>query len=201
MKLKGGAVSARPKPYIKIESIPVAVQTKKTYSAEDFEAKYLEITNLYDIAEELVNTVESKLVSDPDSQLEIVEPLINDIGDAADVLTQEFIYIAESKKNKGPMKASKTNIEGALRKMFAAINDYHERVKNISKKAHGAIMNIADPVVQKIQRQVEMVIVVFLEFLQISLQSIMGKVELEALKVRDSRIALMMHEHALGQQG
>ncbi len=179
----------------------MAVQTKKPYSAEEFEAKYLEITNLYDMAEELVSTVESKLVSNPDTQLDIVEPLINEIGDAADVLTQEFIYIAESKKNKTTMKASKTNIEGALRKLFAAINDYQGRVKDISKKAHGAIMNIADPVVQKIQRQAELVVVVFLEFLQISLQSIMGKAELEALKVRDSRIALMMHEHSLAQQG
>ena len=179
----------------------MAASTKKAYSADDLEAKYLELTTLYDLAEELVNTVESSLVSDPNSQLEIVEPLINDIGDATDILTQEFIYIAESKKNKTQMKASKTNIESALRKMFAAINDYQGRVKNISKKAHGAIMNIADPVVAKIQRQVEMVVVVFLEFLQISLQSIMGKAELEALKVRDSRIALMMHEHSLAQQG
>lgn len=178
----------------------MAASSKKTYSAEDFEAKYLEITSLYDMAEELVNTVESRLVSDSNGQLDIVEPLINEIGDATDVLTQEFIYIAESKKNKSTMKASKTNIESALRKLFAAINDYQGRVKDISKKAHGAIMNIADPVVQKIQRQVEMVMVVFLEFLQISLQSIMGKAELEALKVRDSRIALMMHEHSLAQQ-
>jgi len=181
--------------------IIVATAHKKTYSAEDFDAKYLEITNLYDMAEDLVNTVESSLVSNPNLQLDIVEPLINDIGDATDILTQEFIYIAENKKNKGAMKASKTNIESALRKLFVAINDYQERVKDISKKAHGAIMNIADPVVQKIQRQVELVVVVFLEFLQISLQSIMGKAELEALKVRDSRIALMMHEHSLAQQG
>ena len=179
----------------------MAAQTKKNYSAEDFENKYLEITTLYDMAEELISTVESRLVSNPNSQLDIVEPLINDIGDATDMLTQEFIYIAESKKNKTTMKASKINVEGALRKLFAAINDYQLRVKDIGKKAHGSIMNIADPVVQKIQRQVEMVIVVFLEFLQISLQSIMGKAELEALKVRDSRIALMMHEHSLAQQG
>lgn len=153
------------------------------------------------MAEELVNTVESRLVSNPDAQLDIVEPLINEVGDAADLLSQEFIHIAESKKNKTPVKASKTNIESALRKLFSAINDYQARVKNISKKAHGAIMNIADPVVHKIQRQAEKVVVVFLEFLQISLQSIMGKVELEALKIRDSRIALMMHEHSLAQQG
>ncbi|NBO18395.1 MAG: hypothetical protein EBV03_04045 [Proteobacteria bacterium] len=178
----------------------MAANIKKPYSAEDFEAKYLEITNLYDMAEELVNTVESQLVSDANAQLEIVEPLIGEIGDAADVLAQQFIYIAESKKNKTPMKASKKVIEGALRKMFAAINDYNGRVKNISKRAHGSIMNIADPIVQKIQRQVELVMVIFLEFVQLSLQSIMGKAELEALKVRDSRIALMMHDHALGQQ-
>lgn len=174
---------------------------KKNYSDEDFESRYLDITTLFDMAEELVNTVESPLVSDANMQLEIVEPLINEIGDAADVLTQEFIYIAESKKNKNPMKASKKVIEGALRKLFAAINDYNVRVKDISKKAHGSIMNIADPIVQKIQRQVEVVMVAFLEFIQLSLQSIMGKAELEALKVRDARIALMMHEHAIGQQG
>jgi hypothetical protein len=179
----------------------VAIVSKKAYSAEDFEAKYLDITQLYDLAEQLVSTVESPLVSNPDNQLDIVEPLINDIGDAVDVLTQEFIYVADSKKNKSAMKASKTNIESALRKLFVAINEYQVRVKDISKKAHGSIMNIADPVVQKIQRQVELVVVVFLEFLQISLQSIMGKAELEALKVRDSRIALMMHEHSLAQQG
>lgn len=187
------------KPHVR--ELTVAVNVKGTYSAEDFEAKYHEISALYDMAEELVNTVESPLVSDANSQLEIVEPLINEVGDVADILTQEFIYIAESKKNKTPMKASKKVIEGALRKLFAAINDYNGRVKNISKRAHGSIMNIADPIVQKIQRQVELVMVIFLEFVQLSLQSIMGKAELEALKVRDARIALMMHDHALGQQG
>ena len=167
---------------------------------EDFETKYLEITKLYDMAEELVSTVESKLVADPDAQLDIVEPLINDIGDATDILTQEFIFIAESKKHKISSKASKSHIEGALRKIFVAMNDYQERVKNISKRAHGSIMNIADPIVQKIQRQVEHVVVIFLEFLQISLHNVMNKVELELLKSRDARVALMMHQYAMQQQ-
>ena len=178
----------------------MALFKKKDTTMEEFEAKYLEITKLYDIAEELVNTVESELVSDPEMQLEMVEPLINDIGDATDVLTQEFILIAESKKHKVQSKASKQHIEGALRKIFGAINDYNARVLNISKKAHGSIMNIADPIVKKIQRQVEQVVVIFLEFIQISLQSIMNKTELDLLKARDSRVALMMHQYALAQQ-
>lgn len=178
----------------------MAISIKKDYSMEEMEARYHEITLLYDLAEELVNTVESELVSDAGAQLEIVEPLINEIGDATDLLSQEFIYIAESKKQKIQGKASKTQIEGALRKIFVAINDYNARVRNISKKAHGSIMNIADAIVSKIQRQVEQVVIIFLEFVQISLQSIMGKAELEALKIRDARVALMMHQQSIAPQ-
>lgn len=173
---------------------------QKNYSIEELEQKYQEITTLYDYAEELVNTVESELVKDPEAQLKVVEPLISDIGDATDVLAEEFVLIAESRKHNIQSRASKKRIEAGLRKLYVAVGDYQKRVKNVSKKAHGAILNIADPVVQKIQRQVEKVVAIFLEFIQISLQSIMGKAELEALKVRDTRIAMMMHQHAMSQQ-
>ena len=174
---------------------------KKDHSIEEFETMYNDITVLYDFAEELVNSIESPLVADANMQLSIVEPLINEIGDATDMLTQEFILIAEAKKNKNANKASKAHIETGLRKIFAAINEYNNRVRDISKKAHGAIMNIADPVVQKIQRQLEKVVVIFFEFVHISLQSVMNKTELEMLKLRDARVALMMHQHAMQQQG
>jgi hypothetical protein len=174
--------------------------TQKEYSVEVLEAQYNEITTLYDYAEELVATVESEFVADPAAQLEIVEPLIAEIGDATDVLTEEFVLIAESRHHKHQSKASKKRIEGALRKIYVAVADYHKQVKDISKKAHGAIQNIADPIVAKIQRQIEKVVVIFLEFIQISLANLMSKAEVEALKARDARIALMMHQHAMTQQ-
>ena len=172
------------------------------YSMDELETKYNDITVLYDFAEQLVSTVESELVRDPNTQLDIVEPLIAEIGDATDILSQEFILIAEAKKRKTQNRASKAQIEGALRKIYAAISDYNARVQNVTKKAHGSIMNIADPIVQKIQRQLEQVVVIFMDFIQISLQNVMSKMELEALKVRDARIALMMHQQAqtLSQQ-
>jgi len=178
----------------------MAPSTKKEYTMEEYEVRYNEIHRLYDLAEELVNTVESEFVSDPSSQLEVIEPLVNGIGDATDMLTGEFILIAEGRKNKNAGKASKTHIETSLRKIFAAINEYHHRVRDISKKAHGAIMNIADPIVSKIQRHLEQVVIIFLEFMQISLQNIMSKAELDSLKSRDSRLALMMHQYAVNQQ-
>lgn len=178
----------------------MAQQQKKTYNIEELEARYQEVTVLFDQAEELVATVESEFVKDQDAQLAVVEPLINDIGDATDVLAEEFMLVAESKKFKIANKASKTRIEGALRKIYVAIGEYQKRVKSTGKKAQGVLQNIADPIVQKIQRQVEKVVVIFLEFVQISLSNIMNKAEVEALRVRDARVALMMHQQAMGQQ-
>jgi hypothetical protein len=156
---------------------------------------YNDVTALYDQAEELVATVESQFVADPEAQLAIVEPLITEIGDATDVLSEEFILIAENKKGKAA-KASKTRIEAALRKIYVAVGDYQARVKG----TRGALKNIADPVVAKIQRTVEKVLAIFLEFISISLTNIMNKAEVEALRIRDTRIAQMMHQHAIAQQ-
>lgn len=172
---------------------------KKEYSMDELEIKYNEITELYDYAEELVSTTESQFVQNAEEQMAIVEPLINEISDAADILGEEFIMLAEASKGKAA-KASKSRIEGALRKIYAAVHDYQARAKGTSKRATNALHNIADPIVTKIQRKVEQIIVTFLEFVQISLMSIMNKAEVEALRVRDSRVAMMMHQHAMAQQ-
>ncbi|MFO0389828.1 MAG: hypothetical protein ACK502_08955 [Alphaproteobacteria bacterium] len=176
------------------------MQPSKDHTVEELEQKYQTITTLFDSAEELVMTVESPLVKDPEAQLNAVEPLINEMSDAADVLTEEFVLIAESQKKKIQSRANKKRVEAALRKLYVAIHDYEARVSNSAKKAHGAIMNIADPIVTKIKRQVEEVVIIFLEFMQLSLHSLMTAADLDALRVRDARVALMMHQHALSQQ-
>lgn len=181
---------------IESENTMSFVPTKDDVPVEELETRYNEITAFYDMAGELVETVESKFVASADVQWGIVEPLINELGDAADVLTQEFIFVAEGIKHRAPSKASRARIESALRRIYASINDYRERVKNVTKQAYNAIENIADPIVQKIQRQVEKVVVVFLEFIQLSLASIMSQGELSQLRAREARVALMMHQMA-----
>ena len=171
---------------------------KIDYSLEEMEVKYNSVTTLYDLADELLATVESPFVKDAEAQMDLVEPIINEISDAADVLAEEFIHIADSRG--GNIKANKTRVENALRKVFNALNDYQARVQKGSKKMAGGLKNIADPVIAKIQRHIEEVVVVFLEFLSLSLASIMHKQQLEAVRVRDPRIALMMHQHAMAQQ-
>lgn len=178
----------------------MATGSKKQYGMEDLEQRYHQITALYDQANDLLATVESEFVKDQDAQLALIEPLIHDLGDATDVLAEEFVLVAEGVKNKGKSRASKTRIEGAMRKIYNAIHAYHGRVRGAGKRAQDVVKNIADPIVAKIQRQVEKVIVVFLEFINVSLQNLMNKTDLEALKVRDTRIAMMMHQHAMAQQ-
>lgn len=169
-------------------------------SMEELEHNYNEITVLYDYAEELLETVESDFVADPTQQLELLEPLVNDIGDAVDMLTEEYINLAEARKHGIPGSARRNRVEGAIRKMYIAINQYREQAGAGTKKARQALANIADPIVNKIQRQVEKVVVVFLEFIQLSLDRIMNKVEYDLLKTREARVALMMHQWAQQQQ-
>jgi hypothetical protein len=173
---------------------------KADVSMDDLESRYNDITVLYDFASELVETVESEFVDVPDRQWSLVEPLISEIGDATDVLTEEFIHVAEGVKKMTGGKASKARIETALRRIYAAINDYRDRVKEGTTRAHDALLNIADPIVNKIQRQVEKVIVAFLDFVQLSLASIMNQNELSQLKAREARVALMMHTMAQQSQ-
>jgi hypothetical protein len=153
---------------------------------QELKSRYDEITTMYDLAEELVSTVESEFVSNPDAQMTLVEPLVEQVGDSADVLTEEFINVAQSTGNR-------TKIEGALRKLYLALDDYKRRL-GVENTSVQKLVNIADPIVDKIKRQAEKIITVFLEFIDLSLDRIMHKAEVEELKKREEKVASMLHQ-------
>lgn len=168
---------------------------------EELESKYNQITELYDFAGELIDTVESTFVKNPEAQWQAIEPLVHELGEATDALAEEYIHIAESlKKNAANTRASKARIEASLRRIYAAITEYRSRVQNHAKKAYDAIMNIADPIVDKIQRHVEKLVVIFMESVAVSLANIMSKTEQDQLKERQTRVAFMLHQMSQ-QQG
>ncbi len=160
-------------------------------SKAELELKYHEITELYELAEELVETVASEFVGSPEEQLALVEPLIETVGESADILSEEFIQVAG--KPKARNKNSKGKVEAALRGIYIAIDEYGKQVKRSSQKLSEKIMNIADPIVEKIKRQVEVVIAVFVDFVDISLDRIMQKAHIEELKERQEKIAAMLY--------
>jgi hypothetical protein len=177
----------------------MAFAQKNNYSVDDYKGDYQDITALYDYADELICSVNNFKVKAPQEQLDLVEPLVNEITDVTDILTEEFILVAESKKPRSTSKFSKKNIESALRRAFVAINDYQEISIQLAKESGGKVINIADKIVEKIQKQLDKVVVIFLELVSISLQSIIGKTEIDALRVRNSQIAIMMHQLSLPQ--
>jgi len=159
---------------------------------DELKHQYEDITSLYDMAEDLAATVENKLVKNPEAQLALVEPLINDIADSADALSEEFIDILENPSHK---KTAKTRIEKALRKMFMALETYRNRVKETTADTTVAILNVADSIVNKIYKQAEKIMLIFMRLIDISLERIMRKHELDEFRRNNSQFINMLPQH------
>lgn len=162
-----------------------------TQDINQLKQNYYEISELFDLAESLADTIDRAHVSDPEEQLKLVEPLIEQISDSADLLTEEYIGLAEGsvKKNKTTQK----RIEGAMRKIFTAIDTYGKKVGRATGEAIEDIKNVADPIVRKIKRQMETVIGHFLNMIDLSLDMVMHKNDVEELKRRHTQIAALLH--------
>lgn len=167
-------------------------------SNADLELKYHDITELYNLVEELISTVESEFVQDPDRQLALVEPLIEAMGESADELTEDFIAVAGRDKKANSRRRGR--IEGALRRIYVAIDDYQERVAKSGRKLSKSLMNIADPIVERIKRQTETIVSHFIDFVDISLDRIMQKAHLEEIKQRQEKIASMLYHAGYGME-
>lgn len=157
---------------------------------QNLEEKYEEIMKLYDIADELANTIENRAVQDPQAQLKLVEPLIEQVGSAADELTDEFINLAEGKKK----LATRNKVEGALRKIYSALEEYTRKVHGNAQVTGRKIKNVADSIVEKLKAEVENLIVIFLDFVEISLERIMHKKDVEELKRRRTEVTFQLHQ-------
>jgi len=82
-----------------------------------------------------------------------------------------------------------------MRKIYIAIHQYSADAKRIGKGA----VNLADVLVERTRRQMETIVANFMEFVKLSLDRIMQKHEIDELKQRHDRIAMMLHAQAVGQ--
>lgn len=162
-------------------------QTKPSMKKEALEKQYRQITGLYDMAEELATTVDSEFDHDPEAQFVLVGPLINQVAESTDVLSEEFLTILENPSRK---KSAKSKIEAALRKLFLALEEYRSRLIVAGQKTLVALANIADPVVDKIRKQAEKIILIFMQFIELSLARIMHKNEVEQFERAHGKVGL-----------
>jgi hypothetical protein len=153
------------------------------------EEKYDEIMKLYDLADELAATVDSNVVENPEAQLKLVEPIIEQLGGSADELTEEFINAAEGKIK----RTTRNRVEASLRKIYNALDEYTMKAHGNAKLASARINNIADSIITKIKEELEKIVIIFLDFMQLSLDRVMHKNEYEELKRRHTEIAFQLH--------
>lgn len=150
-----------------------------------WEQKYHDITELFNLNDELMATVPS--AENPEAQLALLEPLVEALGESTDLLTEEYIALCDGDtKRKG---TAKTRIEGALRKVYVAMQEFTARAADARNAAHA--------VLKKVKRQLEHVVSHFMDFMTLSLDRIMQKNDVDELKQRHANIALMLHQ--LGQ--
>src|SRR5690606_18452392 len=86
---------------------------EKTYSA---------IIKFYDLAEELIDTVVHEGVADPVRQLQFVEPLVEQLESATDVLAEEYRHFV--KTGQKPNAVAKQRVEEALAKIDYIVNRF-----------------------------------------------------------------------------
>lgn len=154
------------------------------------EEKYDQIMRLYDLADELAATVDSNFVDNPEAQLKLVEPVIEQLGASADELTEEFINVAEGKTK----RTTRNRVEASLRKIYNVLDEYTRRVHGNARIASAKLGNIADTIVAKIKEELEKIIIIFLDFMQLSLDRVMHKNEYEEMKRRHTEVAFQLHQ-------
>jgi len=157
---------------------------------ETWEQHYQDVLELYILADQLVTTATHPQVDDPETQIEVVGLLAETIGSTADILSEEFIALCEGKASR--KRASKKRVEDALRHAYGALGEYAAVARSLSAQAR----TITDGIVKKIKRQLELVITAFVDFITLSLDRIMPKHDVEELKQRQAKIALMLHQAA-----
>lgn len=161
----------------------------------DYKANYRSILALYDVAQELVNTVEHPEAVDIDTQLDMIEPIVEGVEESAEVLTAEYAHLTEGAK--GAKKIKRKNVEGALRRFFATIDEFRHKASDLQGPAFVSIMKLVAPLVEKLRAAGEQVVAIFMQVVDIALDQIMHKSEVEAVKRRNQLIASLMHQRAM----
>lgn len=156
--------------------------------AKKLEESYNQVIAMYDMADELVSTVTKSPRELQEAHFRLVNPLVLQLEESADVLTEEFICLAEGKDAPGNHRS---RIETAFRKVYAAMDDYQKRAGQMMQ---AAVTQTVSPVLDGIKRHMEKVIAVFFGYIELTLDRIMQKSDLEQLKKNEEKVAEILHD-------
>lgn len=153
----------------------------------ELELQYQDIVDMFTTADDMISQAET--AANPEAYVNEIEHLVTTVAETADTLSEEFFVIINGKQ--AGKKASGQKIESALRRTYTALTEFGRTASEATRKH-------AEKLVTKLKRQLEVVIAGIIEFVTLSLDRIMQKQDIEELKRRQERIALMLH--GLSQQ-
>lgn len=124
-------------------------------TAAEYDEAYQEILVIYDIAEELADTPNHPLARFQDEQVAVVEPLVDEVLDAADDLSQGFCeFVQQPDKGKA---ANAFNMRGAFQRMFKAVNRTISQIQEVGGEVGENLTATVVPSLEKLVRHTEKV--------------------------------------------
>lgn len=99
-----------------------------TDTAEKHGKTYNAIVGFYDLAEQLIDSVEHPDVKDPVSQLDFVEPIVQQLEEATDILSEEYRNFVTTGKKPGFL--AKKKLEKAIQSIYAALETCKKNLEN-----------------------------------------------------------------------
>lgn len=159
----------------------------------ELKAQYDDITSLYDIADELAETAQDSTVKNPEEHINLLESLISEVAEVSDTLAEEYIHIIQEPVRNKTVKAK---VEKALRKMFIALDHYRASMKEVVNETALTVSRLVSPILVKLQKQAEKIMLIFMQLLEISLDRIMRKNELDEFRRNNSHMLGTMQQIA-----
>ncbi len=96
-----------------------------------YEDNYAKITKFYDLAEELIDSVENTHNGNPHKQISFIEPLVKQVECAIDTIAEEYREFV--RKGKKPGLFARRRIERALSDIYEVVTLCKE-IQNKDKK-------------------------------------------------------------------
>jgi polyhydroxyalkanoate synthesis regulator protein len=93
------------------------------------EELYGEIMKFYDLAEHVIDVIERDGAANPELEIKLAEPVIEQTQDSAEMLAEAFIAYANNAQE--ATAEDRKKVETALRKMFAKILAFKEQIKQL----------------------------------------------------------------------
>lgn len=156
----------------------------------EYNAAHRAIEELYDIADNLMLTLEDARATQQETQIEIIEPLVEEVVAAADELSQQFCEYAES-KNKEEAK-SKFKFKPVFARIFKAVDECLGKINLTSAEVAENITTVVMPAVDKLLNHSEKLFGRLSAIIERSKNAVKKREEFYKMVVRESHLARLL---------